>query len=470
MTTTTGLDLLAHADHLTRQLRRTTEPVTAEQWNTFDATVHRLLLEIAGLNAFHVRPGDPSHTAMHLALRNYPQPLRAPVGTSLSPEQAAPFLGVGGSTVRKYAKTGQLRARVEDGQFHINALDIPGQVEIHPADPGDPHPLPKVSCALGALADLLHQARHDAAPILDHRGEIAGATIHVLSLAAVAARHTLAHGPLDEVARPVLVARYAEQTIDALRDVAHRPASLHEVTAVSGDAKTGTPVERLEVALHHWVRATGRELDQMVPSIDVMRQIANQGAHLCAVTAGLVTHTDMAGAEPTLPDKSDLLAIGASLKRGERAWGRLTTLTRASHDFVTTSRDLFEALHAVGSLGVGDPEVDRYRIAVALHRGLAEISALVAKTRGLPETLLNAGVLLSPATAIEPSEARVTQRLRREHVHVDYTDVPELVRRWSEACASVQSVSRRVTMNSPFLQAPSRSPSHARVVLDPPTF
>lgn len=67
MSTTTGLGLLAVADLAIRELRRSTIPVTAEQWHTFDATVHRLLLEIAGVNAINVRPGDPSRVAMHLA-------------------------------------------------------------------------------------------------------------------------------------------------------------------------------------------------------------------------------------------------------------------------------------------------------------------------------------------------------------------------------------------------------------------
>ncbi|EWT06831.1 hypothetical protein N864_16390 [Intrasporangium chromatireducens Q5-1] len=447
MSTTTGLDLLAHANVLTRQLRRTTEPVSAEQWNMFDATVHRLLLEIAGLNALHVRPGDPSRSAMHLAMQNYPRPLRAPIGASMSPEQAASFLGREGSTVRRYVKNGHLRAEVRDGRLHLDAADIPDQVDVPPADPADPHPLAKASCALGALADLLHQARDDAAPVLDHRGEIAGASIHLLSLAAAAARHTLAHGPLDEVVRPVLVARYAERAIDTLRDVAHRPASLHDILAVSGDATCGPPVERLEAALQQWVQATRRELDQMIPSVDVIRQMANQGAHMCAVVRALATQEAPGTAELGLPAPQVLHEAADSLNTGERAWRHVTTLSRPRHEFVTASRDLYEALHAVGTaLQQGDPHGDRAYAAPALRHALHGVTELVIATRGLPETFLNAGVLFAPATAIAAKEELVTQRLRHEHVPVNYTDVPNLVHDWVDACAAAHRVRFQVSI------------------------
>lgn len=291
------------------------------------------------------------------------------------------------------------------------------------------------------LADLLHQARDDAAAVLEHRGEIAGATIHVLSLAAVAARHTLAYGPLDQVTRPVLVARYAEHAIDALRHVAQRPASLLDVQAVTGDVRSGTPVERLEVGLDHWVRATRREVDQMIPSVDVIRQIANQGAHLCAVTRALITNkaADIEGL--ALPEDAALLRTAEALRSGERAWQNLTTLTRPSHEFVTASRNLYEALHAIGTaLQKQNPDLDTARAAEILRRGLAHISDLATATRGLPETFLNAGVLFAPATALPAKEELVTARLRRQHVPVNYTDVPNLLRDWADASAAANTV------------------------------
>ena len=448
MSTTSALDLLARADQLTRELRRTTAPVTAEQWRTFDATVHRLLLEIAGLNAFHVRPGDPSRSAMVLALRSYPQPLQPPPGTTLTPAQAAPFLNRRPDTVRQLVRDGELAGTLENGTYQINSRELRHGHDIRPADPTDPSPLARVSCALGALADLLHESRAAGEAILDHRGEVAGATIHVLSLAAVAARHTLAHGPLDEVDRPVQIARYAEHAIDSLRNVALRPASLGDVLAISTEPRSTDVIDRLDVALHQWQRVTQQELDRMIPSIDVIRQIANQGAHLCAVT-GLLTATTVREATAAEVDRPSLRDVQQALRRGERAWDHLSTLIRPAHEFVTASRALYESLRNVGAqLQSEDKHLDHARAARSLQRGMQDIARLMERTRPLPQTLLNAQVLVAPATAIPPSEKRVTQRLRREHVHVNYTDLPDLIPRWTTAIASVRSARLRTIASS----------------------
>ena len=437
MSTTSALDLLARADQLTRELRRTTVSITAEHWRTFDATVHRLLLEIAGLNASHVRPGDPSRSAMVLAVRGYPQPLQPPPGTTLTPAQAAPFLSLRPDTVRRLVRDGELAGTLENGTYQIDSAQVCPGGTIHPAEPDDPHPLARVSCALGALADLLHESHSAGDPILDHRGEIAGATIHVLSLTAVAARHTLAHGPLDEVDRPVQIARYAERAIDSLRDVALRPASLGDVLAISAEPPPTDVIDRLDVALHEWRRATQQELERMIPSIDVIRQVANQGAHLCAVTelAGDTTVREATAAEVDRPSLRD---VQQALRRGERAWDHLSTLARPAHEFVTASRALYESLRNVrAQLQSHDTQLDQARAARSLQRGMHDIARFMERTQTLPQTLLNAQVLIAPATAIPPSEKRVTERLRREHVHVNYTDVPQLVRDWSDACLAI---------------------------------
>lgn len=445
MSATTALDLLAHADLLTRELRRTAAPVTSAQWNSYDATLHRLLLEIAGLNAFHVRPGDPSRAAMHLIMRSYPQPLHAPAGTTLTIEQAAPFLGYQPSAVRDLVRHGGLPARFEDGAYRIRSDDLPAEPDIHPAAPTDPHPLARVSCALGAMADLLHESRTAGDPVMTARGEIAGATIHVLSLAAVAARHTLSHGPLDDVVRPVLIARYAERAIDALRDVTLRPASLGDLLAVSTATPPRNVTERLDTALHQWQHATRDELERMIPGVDVIRQIANQGAHLCAVTDLLNRGREPDADAAPAAGGGSLGEARQALHRGEHAWDHLSTLTRPSHEFVTASRELYESLHAVATaIQHGDRSLDHTGVAGSLRRGLTAIGDLTTATRGLPEMLLNARVLLAPATAIPPAEDRVTQRLRREHIHVDCTDIPNLVRDWTDTCATVHELTQHL--------------------------
>ena len=60
MSTTTALELLEHADVLTRRLRKSETPTTTIQWETFDDTLYRLLIELVGIEAQHVRTADPS--------------------------------------------------------------------------------------------------------------------------------------------------------------------------------------------------------------------------------------------------------------------------------------------------------------------------------------------------------------------------------------------------------------------------
>lgn len=94
-----------------------------------------------------------------------------------------------------------------DGDTHlVHSQDLDTRPDIRPADPTDEHLLARVSCTLGALADLIRENRHAGLRILSRKGEAAGAAQHVLTLAAVAARHTIATGSLDDAVRPLLVA------------------------------------------------------------------------------------------------------------------------------------------------------------------------------------------------------------------------------------------------------------------------
>jgi hypothetical protein len=111
--------------------------------------------------------------------------------------------------------------------------------------------------------------------------------MHVLSLAAVAARHSIAHRPLENADRPLTVGRYAERVIDTLRTVALEPVSLSRLASVAAHPQPTTLNDRLEAALDAWQRAARQELDRAIPSVDVLRQIANQAAHLCDTRASL---------------------------------------------------------------------------------------------------------------------------------------------------------------------------------------
>ena len=90
MSTTTALDLLALADVQIRHLRGTDLAATSAQWESFDVTLHRLLLELAGPDAGYVRTEDPSRNALTMAVRTYPKPLRFPINTQLRPHRSPP--------------------------------------------------------------------------------------------------------------------------------------------------------------------------------------------------------------------------------------------------------------------------------------------------------------------------------------------------------------------------------------------
>ena len=239
--------------------------------------------------------------------------------------------------------SGRLQAiKIDDG-FRYASSSIETRPDIRPADPTDPHPLARTSCALGAMADLIRDSRDHGPAVLPNDGEAAGAAVHILSLAAVAARHTIAYSSLDDVARPVAVGRYAERAIDGLRDLAVQPVSLHHLASVHPEPAPASLNDRLEAALHAWQASARHEIDRLIPSVDVLRQIANQGAHLCAVRASL--------GDVSEEQANHLRDSAHALAQGENAWGSLTTLSRPSHEFVTASRELFETLASVEKAG-----------------------------------------------------------------------------------------------------------------------
>lgn len=440
MSTTTALDLLALADAQTRRLRGTALAATAGQWESFDVTLHRVLLELTGTGGGYVRSADPSRNALTMAVRSYPQPLRFPVNTQLRTRDVAAYLNASETAVFRRVHRGGLHAVKDGGEFRYPSASIDERPDIRPADPTDPHPLARISCALGAMADLIRDSRDHGPAVLHSDGEVAGAARHVLSLAAVAARHTIAHGPLDDAIRPVLIGRYAERLIDSLRDVALQPSSLDRLTSVHPERVRTSLNDRLEAALHTWQRTARNEIGRLIPSVDVLRQIANQGAHLCAVRASV----EQVSAEQA----SHLRDSAHALARGEKAWGRLTTLTRPSHEFVTASRDLFKTLGAVAQ-AARHPDLDARRVADDLDRGLAVVSELMTLTRSLPDRLLTANVLRGPAKSLRATDDRLQDRARGRYVHVRRADAPELGSAWEKAASSISALSHGAARDRP---------------------
>jgi hypothetical protein len=360
----------------------------------------------------------------------------------LRPSQAARYMACDATTVKVRMRSGHLRVVSEGEQDFVPSHEIDARQHIRPADPTDPHPLARISCALGAMADLIHDARRDDPPVLLSPGEIAGATQHVLSLAAVTARHTLTHSPLDDAVRPLLIARYAERVIDTLRDVALRPASLGRLASTAPEAQPRTLPDRLEATLHTWHQSTRTELARTIPSVDVLRQIANQGAHFCAVLELVEAHVQEVAAGEGALSRNRLRETRSALVAGDKAWNKLTTLTRPSHEFVTASRDLFTALRdTAAAVQRTDGTVSPHLVAAHLDHGLTRVADLMATTEPLPGQFMYAGILRAPATAIRATSDRLVERAHRHYVKVLPEDAPDLASQWASACVKAISLS-----------------------------
>lgn len=437
MSTTTAADLLAHADLLTRQLRDSNVPVSRQQWATFDVTVHRLMLELIGPGAMHA-PGIP-RTAFGPTLavfRAYPEPLRHPVNTQLNLQQAAALASKPRDHFRRKVQRGNLHAVREGGAYLIDTRDLDKDPDITPADLADPHPLARIACTLGAAADLAVTTRQVQAARLMDDAQLAGTYVHVLSLAYSAARHALTHGTVADADRPLAIAQYAQRSIDALREGAARPMALVRLTSTAPEPAPSTLNERLEAAVDHWSRAVEPELMRLVPSADALRMLANQCAHLYAVTHQVVC------AHPIGPaDDIALTAFGESLASGARAsqaadkpWDKLTTASRPGAEFVAASRELFNALNEVGAAAsLPTPEWDPRRGMRDLGRGVETLAKAMDISQSLPDRLLRSGLVYAPARALPPSVIRMPAQRQGKFVPVSRDEVPDLQRLWADA-------------------------------------
>src|SRR6185436_19157576 len=100
-------------------------------------------------------------------------------------------------------------------------------------------------------------------------------------------RHTMGHCRVTDADRPLRVAQFAERAVDALGT----PSCLHGLDRITSTAPPNHPTtcnERLEAALRTWAITSRDELNRTVPSTEVLRNIANQGRHIYAMTDRLL--------------------------------------------------------------------------------------------------------------------------------------------------------------------------------------
>src|SRR5450759_3178501 len=156
MSTTTVGDLLERAEILASRLRAADTQINTSQWCSFDATAYRLLHELVGPERVGVREQILAHAGVSRILDGYPRPLAAPnPQTTYNAKQAASHLGISHSTVVADIRGSRLPATFDGRRYSIKATDLPSITGVRPADPASTHPLDRLSCTLGVLADLV---------------------------------------------------------------------------------------------------------------------------------------------------------------------------------------------------------------------------------------------------------------------------------------------------------------------------
>lgn len=433
MSTTTAAMLLMIADRRARDLLLTEETVSRTAWETFDHTVHSCLYTLLGPGRRLTGHDSPAAAAAIRAFTEYPSPLKPPSGEVHTPSEAARFLGLSPHHVRKDIVSGALPAQRVDREYRIASECLDRRPDILPADPTDEHPLARLTVALGAMTDLVagHRASHGAA--LTDDVEIAAAMRQVLSLTTIAARHTLGHCPVSDADRPLIVAQYATRAVDALESRSNYP-QLWTMASSSPPPVLRTPNERLEASLRQWSAAARTHLQFPVPSTDVIRNIANQGVHLMAVTDALIRGREAGGGIRFNTRRGhDLREVATSLGAAETAWAPFTTAMPPSHDYVTASRAAFSALNDISSgirtdshRQIHAPEIDCERALLDLAVASRNLATHLDAVEDLPQRLMDSELLFVRARTIAPRADILDARLRGQLVIARPQDAPDL--------------------------------------------
>lgn len=429
MSATTADDLLRHAASLARDLNTSTNPVTRDQWEPFDVALHRALDTL--IRASDLPHNGPDRAAVRAALDDYPQPLQAPPELEISTRQAAALLGLTPQSVLARIHRGDIDAtRTTAGDYQIPRQQLEPAPRIPPARAGDPHPLARLACVLGVLADqLTDPPAAGRRPALE---DTAAAVRELLTIGAYAARHTLIHGDYELAPRASLIGAHAERVLAQLdqRPLAPSSVGLTGWRAVAPERESADLNDRLEAAVHDWQTAASDELDRWVPSADTLKAIAGQGFQLLAVT-----HQLAAADGRTTTSELDAIADAArTLRAARQAFQPNTTLARPSFEFVDASRRLYEALNDTQrSLATGGPRLDLPRAKVDLDAALANAYSLLSRHGAQPITLAASGLLYAPAKALPLNETQLEARLRGDQVKAEANQVNCPQQAWAAA-------------------------------------
>jgi hypothetical protein len=442
VSTTTVGDLLDRAEALARVLRIDPTQITADQWRSFDSTTYRLVAELHGPE----RTGTPAQVHYRASVTSivngYPSPLVTPGSeTTFNARQAARHLGVKDWAILRDIRQSRLPATYDGSRYSIKATDLAPGPDAQPADPASTHTVDRLSCTLGALADMVVAERSRATctpgfdPLRDDT-QVTPVMARVFAMTLVAARHTLVNIPLQEADRPLLIARYAAHALDALGDV-DRPSGLTQVASFSPPARPRGPNEQLEAALRVWATHARSELARTVPSTEVLRDIANQARHLYAVSTALATDSFTAG-NLSGPNAErvhvELRAAAEVMHAVQQQWETVTTATRPSREYVAATTALHTRLTTIEQerLSPGNHTDPARRINVDqaladLRYAATDLAELTHTAAQLPEPLIRAGLLFAPARILPSTVERLHDRNQGRYVAIRLEEGTELI-------------------------------------------
>jgi hypothetical protein len=439
MTTTTLGDLLARADDLCRELRDSPDPVPLNAWESFDATAYLLMRELVGPARTGSRALALSHAALCQVIDAYPAPLRSATTGPVGAREVAHLLGRPRSAVIANIRKGQIPSTWDGRQYLVDVTNLPSRQDVRPADPLSPEPLPRLSCTLGVAADLMAnnrgQVTHDAdAGFESFDSATAPVLAHVLGIIQVAASHAVRVGPLSDVDRPLAVARYSANALDALGDVG-RGSPMLDTASFAPPPNPVSLNERLESGLRNWVTAARAELNRTVPSTDVIRNVMNQAVHLYAVSDRLLEAdelTDELVGKPAAA-RGPLHTAMEAMGQADRLWGSVTTAMPPSHEYVAAARELHAVLSDVTHDGLHPRGINEIAKNIDFGKALADlryaagdVADLARDVQHLPDPLLRSGLLFAPASKLAPSVARLHDRATGRYVSVLPDELPEL--------------------------------------------
>lgn len=458
MTTTTAAEILAVADRRTRDLIASDTSITLAQWEAFDDTLYRALHIIVGPGR-QLSGSDRGITrAVITTFKDYPPPIRPVRGETYSAVEAARLLGSPVNRVTRAIKAGQMHTQLLKRGWLIDAVELDTRPDVTPALADDPNPLPRLSVALGGLADVLTTVDgNGVSSVLTDDHQRAAAIHHVLSIASVAARHALTHLPIAEADRTLRIAQYAERGVSKLAAPDAYPG-FRPVPSTRSRPTIDTLDERLEVGLEEWTVTARDELKQHVPSVDVVRNIMTTGIHILATTDAALQRLEQqrpARLEAIAGLREQVKSTALALHASASAWGPVTTAMTPSLGYIAASRDAFNVLAtAEGGLRSPTPVADLVDVDGALRNfslAMAPHAARMATIDALSRQLLGSHLLFVRARAIPPRAATIHARAHGRLVVARPQDVPTLVHTTREAWKCVGELSSAMRVLAPSL-------------------